>query len=343
MYGTKNVKQLTIQEILKHVTEYDIFKYYVGKGFKLGTIRSPLRKDSQPSFDIYKSPNTVRKILFKDHGTGESGSCFDLVMKMYNLSFIGALKCIDYDFNLGLNDGPLPKRNLTKGYVGKASGVDVNKLQVTCSIRVCRRKWNSGSDKRFWGSYGVTVAQLNKFNISPVEALKVNNKWFKFKKDECIYCYHFGDYVYKIYQPYNEDFKWLSNASANVIQGWKQLPQTGKIVVITKSMKDIVVLDTIEVPSIAPQSEGTIPSVEIISELKERFEIVISNYDYDYRGVVSANRMKKLYNITPFMFTPEFRVKDVSDYVKKYGVNSLKIVKNEVYKNFYTEGSRPIP
>ena len=343
MYGTKNVKQLTIQEILKCVTEYDIFKYYIGKGFKLGTVRSPLRKDSQPSFDIYRSPNTVRKILFKDHGTGDSGSCFDLVMQMYNLSFIGALKCIDYDFNLGLNDGPLPKRNLTKGYVGKASGVDIDKLQITCSIRVCRREWNASSDKKFWGSYGVTVAQLRKFNISPVEALKVNNKWFKFKKDECIYCYHFGDYVYKIYQPYNEEFKWLSNASTDIIQGWKQLPQTGKVVVITKSMKDIVVLDSIGVPSIAPQSEGTIPSVEIISELKERFEIIISNYDYDYRGIVSANRMKKLYDITPFMFTPEFGAKDVSDYVKKYGINSLKIVKNEVYKYFYPEGSGLIP
>jgi len=332
MYGTKNVKQLTIQEILKRISEYDIFKYYIGKDFKMGTIRSPLRKDSQPSFDIYKSPNTVRKILFKDHGTGESGSCFDFVMKMYGLTFMGALQCIDYDFGLGLSNKTFSKKNLTKGYVGKASGVNIDKIEVLCSIRVKRRKWNATTDKRFWGSYGITVAMLKKFDISPIEALKVNNKWFKFKKDECVYCYHFGDYVYKIYQPYNKDFKWLSNASTSVIQGWQQLPEKGKLVVITKSMKDIVVLDSIEVPAIAPQSEGTIPSEKIISELKERFEIVISNYDYDYRGIVSSNRMKKLHNIRPFMFTPEYGVKDVSDYVKENSINNLIKIKNEVYQ-----------
>ena len=343
MYGTKNVKQLTIQEILKRVTEYDIFKYYIGKGFKLGTIRSPLRKDSQPSFDIYKSPNTIRKILFKDHGTGESGSCFDLVMQMYHLSFIGALKYIDYDFNLGLNEGPLPKRSLTKGYVGKASGVDVDKLQVTCSIRVCRRNWNKTIDKAFWSKYNITVSILRKFKVNPIEALKINNKWFRFGKTDCVYCYHFEDYRYKIYQPYSKDFKWLSNADIGIIQGWNQLPEKGKFLVITKSLKDVMVLYSIGVPAIAPQSEGTIPSAKIISELKERFEIIISNYDYDYRGIVSANRMKKLYDITPFMFIPEFGVKDVSDYIKKYGINSLKIVKNEVYKYFYPEGSGLIP
>lgn len=342
MYGTKNVKQLTIQEILKHITEYDIFKYYIGKSFKMGTIRSPLRKDSQPSFDIYKSPNTVRKILFKDHGTGESGSCFDLVMHMYGLSFIGALRCIDYDFGLGLNDKPFPRKELTKGYVGKASGVDVDKIQVFCSIKVKRRKWNGSVDKDFWSKYNITVSLLKKFNVDPIEALKVNDKWFRFKNNDCVYCYHFGDYTYKIYQPYNKDFKWLSNASADIIQGWNQLPKEGRLVVITKSLKDVIVLHSIGVPAIAPQSEGTIPSPEIISELKKRFKIVVSNYDYDYQGIVSANRMKKLYNIIPFMFTPEFGVKDVSDYVKKYGINSLKIVKNEVYKQFYTEGSGPI-
>jgi hypothetical protein len=338
MYGTKNVKQLTIQEILKSITEYDIFKYYIGKNFKIGTIKSPLRKDSRASFDIFKSPNTVRKILFKDHGTGDKGSCFDLVMCMYRLSFMEALKCIDNDFKLGLNNKPFSKKGLTKGYIGKASGVDVDKIESSCLIRVKRRKWNATTDKRFWGSYGITGTQLLKFNVSPLEALKINNKWFKFKKDECIYCYHFGDYIYKIYQPYSEDFKWLSNASADIIQGWEQIPQKGNIIVITKSLKDILVLDSIEVPAIAPQSEGTIPSQEIISELKERFEIVISNYDYDRRGIVSANRMRKIYNITPFMFTPEFKVKDVSDYVKKYGINSLKTLKNEVYKQFHTNG-----
>ena len=63
-FSTKNVTELTIKEILKRISEYDIFKYYVGKDFKMGSISSPLRKDRNPSFDIYPSRGTVRKIMY---------------------------------------------------------------------------------------------------------------------------------------------------------------------------------------------------------------------------------------------------------------------------------------
>lgn len=334
MYGTKDVRQLTIKEILSEITEYDIFKYYIGKDFKIGTIRSPLRKDSNPSFDIYRSPKTVRQILFKDHGSGESGSCFDFVMKAYGLSFMQALRLIDHDFNLKLSNAPLTKRPLTKGYVGKVTGVDVDKIQATCAIRVVRRKWNATTDKDFWGKYNISVKTLKKFHVKPIEALKINDRWFRFRKTEAVYCYWFGEYYYKIYQPYSTDFKWLSNTNTDILQGWDQLPENGEFIVITKSLKDIMVLDTIGVPAIAPQSEGNIPSAEVINNLRRRFKHIFSNYDYDYRGVVSANVMKKRYGITPLMFSHRWQAKDVSDFVKMNSIELLKKIKNEIFESF---------
>jgi hypothetical protein len=321
MYSTKGVKQLTIDEILKQISEYDIFQYYIGKGFKIGSICSPLRDDRNPSFDVFYSPNTVRKIMFKDHGTGESGSCFDLVMKLYGVGFKDALRIIDNDFQLGLDKSGKARR-LTMGYIGKASGVDVSKLHTPARIRVTRRPWNGTTDKNYWGQYEFTVKVLNDLHISPISAVSINRLWFRFKKNEPVYCYHFGDYEYKILQPNSPDRKWLTNSSR--MQGWHLLPEEGEVVVITKSLKDVGIYYMLDIPAIAPQAESVIPSKEVIEELQSRFTYVISNYDYDRIGKISSQKMRQLYGIQPIMFTPEFEAKDASDFVKKNGLLELK-------------------
>jgi len=323
MYSTENVKEFTVLEILKSISEYDIFQYYIGRNFKIGTISSPFRKDKNPSFDIFYSPNTIRKIMYKDHGTGETGSCFDLVMRLYGVSFGQCLKIIDNDFQLNLNPFDF-KMDLSKGYIGVTTGVDASKLHVPCKIRVCRRKWNTTTDKDFWKPFGISVNTLKLFEVSPVSAVMVNNRWFRYRKDHPVYCYHFGNYMYKIYQPYSEEYKWLTNCSQSVIQGWTQLPEKGEFVVITKSLKDVMVYHTLGISSIAPQAESVIPNADIIEKLSERFTYVISNYDYDRMGMLSSQKMRKQYGIQPIMFTPEYGSKDASDFVKNNGIIELK-------------------
>lgn len=331
-YNTKEVRQLSIKEILERITEYDIFRYYVGNSFKMGTIHSPFRSDKRPSFDIYPSNATVRKIMYKDHATGESGSCFDLVMRMYGLSFMQALALIDSDFNLGLNPNPKPIKK-TMGYVGTVSGTDISKLTARANIRVKRRPWNSTTDKDYWAQYGITVKTLKKFGVSPVVAVKVNWNWFNYRQNEPVYCYYFGEYMYKIYRPLAAEHRWASNATSDVIQGWDQLPESGDYVVITKSMKDVMVYHQLGIPAIAPQGEAIIPSKEQIQELERRFGRIISNYDYDRRGKVSANKMRRLYGITPIMFDNNFKDKDASDFVKSNGLAALKQLIWNIQKN----------
>lgn len=323
MYSTTDIKELTTVTILNKISEYDVFSYYIGRNFKIGTISSPFRKDKNPSFDIFYSPNTIRKIMYKDHGTGETGSCFDLVMRLYGVSFGQCLKIIDNDFQLNLNPFDF-KMDLSKGYIGVTTGVDASKLHVPCKIRVCRRKWNTTTDKNFWKPFGISANTLKLFDVSPVSAVMVNNRWFRYRKDHPVYCYHFGNYMYKIYQPYSEEYKWLTNCSQSVIQGWTQLPEKGEFVVITKSLKDVMVYYELGIPSIAPQAESVIPSADVIEKLSERFTYVISNYDYDRMGMLSSQKMRKQYGIQPIMFTPEYGSKDASDFVKNNGIIELK-------------------
>jgi hypothetical protein len=74
--------------------------------------------------------------------------------------------------------------------------------------------------------------------------------------------------------------------------------------------------------------------------LKERFPIIISNYDFDYAGVKSANKIRKLYDIQPLfltngkMNTIDFGSKDIADYICKNGLEKTKELIKEVYNNF---------
>ena len=80
MYDKRRVKlpdNITLDWILSKVSEYDIYAHYLGQ-FKVGMIyNSPFRKDKNPSFGIYYSKRT-NQLLFKDHGTGESGNVIKL-------------------------------------------------------------------------------------------------------------------------------------------------------------------------------------------------------------------------------------------------------------------------
>ena len=76
MYSTKDA-ELSIEEILKDIDEYDIYAYYMGQ-FKIGRLyNSPLRKDKNPSFAVFKGRRG--NLLFKDHGTGECGNVIKFV------------------------------------------------------------------------------------------------------------------------------------------------------------------------------------------------------------------------------------------------------------------------
>ena len=62
------------------IDEYDIYAYYMGQ-FKVGRLyNSPLRKDKNPSFAIFKGRRG--NLLFKDHGTGEYGNALTFI-KLY--------------------------------------------------------------------------------------------------------------------------------------------------------------------------------------------------------------------------------------------------------------------
>jgi hypothetical protein len=87
------------------------------------------------------------------------------------------------------------------------------------------------------------------------------------------------------------------------------------------------------VPAIAMQNETTMPYDYIIDELKQRFKVIYSLYDYDTTGKHLASRLKEEYDIPSLFFKNIKNVKDFSDYLKLNGINKTQRLVNYVKRN----------
>jgi hypothetical protein len=314
--------------ILSKITEYDIFVYYCPNFKKLGKkFLSDLRQDKSPTVSII--PYNGR-LLYKDFGSSDhTFDCFNYVKYKYNCQFVDALRIIDNDFNLNLS----PKTDsikFTMGVMGyRQSTPKFSKPPVI--IRKKRRLWNK-KDAKFWTKYLVTKSILSMFAVEPISHFWINETRFDCRSVS--YAFKFKN-RYKIYSPYEDKNKWLSNTTKSDIQGFTQLPDTGERLIITSSLKDIMCLYAAGYTAVAMQSEMQIPDEKLISELKERFTTIEILYDNDFDketnpGQTMAKKICDLYGFNNICIPDEFKSKDPSDLVHKVGnFNELKNILNE--------------
>lgn len=103
-----------------------------------------------------------------------------------------------------------------------------------------------------------------------------------------------------------------------MIQGSKQLPKDGDFIVVTKSLKDVMALYEFGITAIAPNSENLFLTEAQYIKLQNRFKDIYLLYDRDLPGVKAANKIRKQFKDLQILLVP--KVKDFTDYVKKYGV-----------------------
>lgn len=319
-------------EILKYINDLSIFNYYI-KDLKINTaFKSPLREDKNPSFGVFYSKQT-NMFLYKDLATGDKGDCFSFVKKLYpELNFNEVLQKICLDFSLdeifycGDNKfaSPIVKPNIIYDTEEYKNGSKILRIKIKRDKNnmIC---WDE-HDIAFWSSYGVNIPTLNLYNVVPVTHIFIydpnNNKESILIANKYAYAYiEYKDNIvsYKIYQPYSK-VKWLSSHSYSVHQGYTQLPPTNGLLIITKSLKDVMSLRNVaNISSIAVQSENIIIKDTVMDEYKRRFNKVLCLFDNDKAGINLSNRYKETYNTDSISISlQEFdnKIKDFSDLVK---------------------------
>lgn len=328
---------VTSSKILERVSEYVIFRYYLGVDFNLGErFESPLRADNTPSFNIFRGSDN--RLRFKDLSRGGiHGNCFTFVMCKFNLTYGQALDKIYSDFKLNEPNG---EYEIVSRYPCDDSGdcinisnSDGNLQEQKVSIAIKKQPFTY-HDFVYWKGYGIDIQTLIKYNVSSAKYVYVNRQLVvEYSAANPVYAYEFDTRI-KVYKPkeQNKKYKWFANIVAGDYQGYKQLPETGPLVIITKSLKDVMVLDTLGYCAVAPHSESYSLDKSFIDDLCSRFDNVVVLYDNDAPGIDSARRVYEVHGILSVTVPNEPGIKDISDYRRQHGRElSLVLLRKIIY------------
>lgn len=319
LYDTTNIKDevnITLDYILSKVTEYDIYSAYIGN-FKVGMIyNSPFRKDKNPSFGCFYSRAT-KQLMFKDHGTGDCGNVIKFVSLLTGLTnYSDILNNIVNKLKITNNTQLIS----SKQYIPSTETV----------IGVVRQDFTL-TDINYWSQFNISIDTLKKFGVSSIKYYLCNGIVKGIYKDaNPMYAYKVYNH-FKIYRPLADKYtKWRNNLTENDIQGFKQLPKTGDVLIITKSMKDVMCLYEMGISAISPSSESTFIPNKVLEQLKKRFKRIIILFDRDEAGVKYLRKMSLKTGLEGLLIHKKFKAKDVSDAIK---ANDFETIKKWLYEN----------
>ena len=297
-------------DIYDYLSQEDIYERYLGYSPDVTkSYSSPFSEDKTPSFRFYYGGN---KLLYKDFSTGLHGDAVQLVVVLNNCnSYREAVQLIANNFNV----------------IAKAPTIQrVFKEKEEKKIEVELFKKAPDSFFKYWSRFGITPNILQYFDIKPAECVWLNKRLIKtYKPDDIIIRYKING-RYKIYSPMNKQYKWLSNTKATDIFAIDKIPKTGKLLVISKAMKDIMVWAVIGTPSIAMLSEMVLVPKDIMQDLKTRYKKIIVFLDNDDAGKEASKKYYQEYQLDTYLLPDNCGAKDIGEYVESNSINELKLL-----------------
>lgn len=314
--------------ILSRFSEEQLMEYYLHIPVKKGLFRSPLRRDRQPTCSFYR--NNSGTLIFKDFATGQHLNVFGVVQEIFNCDYHEALRIMANDLGI-VRDKALHKN---PGKISenptRISDKEMSRIQVEIQdFTDLELKW--------WGKYGITLEILNKFNVYSCKHVFLNGDLFAKSQQHCpIFGYYGKKYqgveLWRCYFPKRTSFRFITNWPSKKIQGYDQLPKNGKLLVITKSMKDVMCLYSCGITACAPNSENLFLSDAVLSELKTRFKYIVVFYDNDRPGLYNMAKIRRDHPELTYISIPkEYESKDISDFYKDHGrKETLNLIKKFV-------------
>ena len=300
---------VTLEDILKRVTEADIVSYYFGISEIPCVINSPLREDKNPSFGFHTSDG--RRIHWIDYSTNERGGVFDLLMRVMNCSYT---ECLEDVYN-----------RMVKGREVKVTATRCNMhitheynsdIKLECKVR----DWKD-YDIAYWKSYGITLKWLKWAEVYPIshKIIIKHGKRNLFGAAKLAYAFvehKDNNTTIKIYQPLCKEYKWANGHNGSVISLWSKIPKTGDKLIICSSLKDALCVSCqLFIPTLAVQGEGYDMSDTAINNLKSRYNKIYVSFDTDTPGILNTKRLAERTGFIPII--PDLgKCKDYSDYYK---------------------------
>lgn len=266
----------------------DIYRFYLGAGYNVGhKMRSPLptvlrKKDNHPSFSTYLYNGTICWNDFgydSPYGNGPIG--FVAAMELTNRE--GAIEIIK---NKGFSRSTRPMTIFDK--------VDTAKINLTFTPGDL-----SYQHYEYYRQLFVDNRLLGRFKVRSLVSVMSGLNHYMYKATDD----NFGFYMKigkgnKGYIPFNLSYTGkpkVLHQGIDVLEGYEFLPAFGKLLIITKSFKDVLFLTACGYNAICCSSESSLNIfVKFAYELSERFEEIIVWGDPDKTGRAYGAKIKRL-------------------------------------------------
>jgi hypothetical protein len=299
--------EVSLKEFQQHISNEDIFFYYLGDFENNSWFSSPWRNDTDPSLRISYYKNNWVWTDFGEDDRPNDGISF--IMRYYNIPFYEAIQKGWQDIT-GSGTQPI-KKNVIK-----------HDSKSYCSIRNLL-----SYELEYWNNANITKKDLDYFNVYAGEIRHNTLLWHSSKQNDPLYIYMWDKKtpIYKGYRPFasNHRLKFYAKNISGHIQGWDKLPDKGNILIITKSYKDVIVWSKLGYPAIAPHSENMFISPFDLYELESRFKHIYVNYDNDDTGVKKSIQYSSEHNLKYFNLPIATNCKDPFQFVVCNGYNEL--------------------
>lgn len=311
-------ERYTLEGILEKVTEYDIFRHYIGSDFKLGEVmESPWESQNTPSFIV----NEDTFMYFKDFSDDScKGNVVEFLKRCHpGKNYDQILTAVVQD--LGTEKMPSirtpPKR---KGPV---------------LIQVTKRNFDT-ADLEYWKSFHQIRRDLEENDVYAIKSYRVNGQVYRIPAGELAYAYLLtkknGDFCWKVYRPFAKTKldKWKYSGPNDLIVGLENLKGPGKKL-ITKSMKDYLVMKKVFSRTAATQNESlqsiNAEDLEYICSqggAECRIDVYI-NFDSDEAGVRASQLLTAAHGFSHINVPKEYMpIKDFAEFGRVHGLTAIE-------------------
>ncbi len=327
--------------IFKFLTQESIFERYLKLPVDEDEFYiNPLRNDKYPDCKYFYQSNG--RLWFVDFA-GISYDCFNVVQTIFRCNYWTACRIIAKDFGLLDSDTSYNKITLNKS--------EIKREKIPVTIRVKQKRYWTKEALAFWEQFGLNLTRdelINELHVHGIYSLDAGwleypdgtlKQVYDYNKYKPAYFYQLDEgYNYQLYFPYNskDSVRFMQNRN-DLLHYYKQLPERGKYVVITKSRKDAFFLKQFGVIAIAVLSERGKISKDIMINLQLRFTYVFTLFDSDWTGKRASVRMKQTYQTIPLLFSGNMK-KDFSDNLREEGIEYMSELIEEIKQKFEIYG-----
>lgn len=322
--------ELSPESILRRITSYDIFRFYMpDKAWKINYVcHSPFHKDDHPSFMI---GNRSGDLTFIDFANTEfKGDCFTFVKLLFGLANINdVLLMIDHDFGLGIagKGDPAKFRKIKAKY---EQPEEAGKRYA--HIQVITRPFTK-DELAYWAQYHQSIDDLRRNNVYSIKKVYLNRKLFTLGEHELRFGYYYDGH-WKIYRPLIEKrWKWVpNNVPIGTMEGL-ELIKGCDFAFINKSKKDKMVVEKLIPTTCAVQNEGIACfTEENVKYLKDNSKRQVLSFDSDVAGVKNSRQITRIFGFdyanVPRNYLDE-GIKDWAELARVYGMSTLEKIFKE--------------